>query len=335
MLREYYNYITNSKKPQILVFLHNNADPDAIGSAFALKELSLMFNSDASILIFADGINQSATKAMQSYNLSTSKKITDINENDLIVILDTANIIQLGKYTEFVTGSLNKKMIIDHHTTKESSEGTIFRYLFPEAGSTCMILAKMFRHYDQIPTETISTLLIMGHLYDSRRFIHGVNEDSFLMMAKLISWGGDYNKANQFLQNEPNFSEKIAKIKAHQKLKYKTVNGFIIAASSIGAFEASAARSLINLGADVVLVLSGKKSELRGSARARVNLKLNVAEIVAKLSEKFGGEGGGHMSAAGFNIKHQVTKKEQADIINYFIKLTTQVLPSAELKDIE
>ena len=104
------------------------------------------------------------------------------------------------------------------------------------------------------------------------------------------------------------------------------MNGIIIATAHIGAFEASVARSIIASGADIVLVISGKKAELRGSARSKAPIELNIAEIVEQISQEFGGEGGGHRNAAGFNIKKVVGKKMQKEILNRFYNLISNKL---------
>lgn len=321
MIDGFKKYVSENENPNILIFLHSNADPDAVGAAFAFKELIINFNSSSNVFIFADGLNQSSKNALEDNSLTISTELPEIMPSSLIVTVDTANMVQLGIYKDFVQKSGLERMIIDHHSTKELAEGTLYSLIDPDAGSTCLIMSQIFFHYNINPSIITATLLIMGHLYDSRRFLHGSIKSSFLIMAKLIDLGGDYLKANEYLQNNPGLSERIAKLKAHQRLRYKYKGDIIIATSAIGAFEASAARSLISAGADISLVVSGKKDELRGSARAKHQLGINVAEIVTEICDEFGGEGGGHALAAGFNIKEQVSKKRQTEIQNRFISI--------------
>ena len=320
--------ITDVESPHLLIFLHNNADPDALGAGFGLAELSQKVNPTLSYSIHSDGLNQSSMNAFHDLNLETTDLIPELPKNVFIVFLDTANIIQLGKYKEWINEAQYPKIVIDHHSTKEISNDALLSILEENAASTCIMLAKAFKSLNIKPSKLISTLLLMGHIYDSRRYFYGATEEAFQLSSFLIKNGGDYEKANEYLQNQPSSSEKIARMKAFQRIKYKNVNGYILATSHIGAFEASVARSIIAVGADIVLVISGKKAELRGSARCRNGIDINIADIVEVLSNEFGGEGGGHRNAAGFNIKKVVSKKTQKELLNRFFNLVGEKLKS-------
>ncbi|MCE7734323.1 MAG: hypothetical protein GPJ54_05540 [Candidatus Heimdallarchaeota archaeon] len=320
--------IADVESPHLLIFLHNNADPDALGAGFGLAELSKKINPSLSYSIHADGLNQSSMNALRDLNLEIIDLIPELPDNVFIVFLDTANIIQLGKYKEWIDEAKYPKIVIDHHSTKEISNDATLCILEENAASTCIMLAKAFNSLEIKPSHLISTLLLMGHIYDSRRYFYGVSEESFQLSSFLIKNGGDYEKANEYLQNQPSSSEKIARMKAFQRIKYKNVNGYIVATSHIGAFEASVARSIIAVGADIVMVISGKKNELRGSARCRSGIDLNIAEIVEQISHEFGGVGGGHKNAAGFNIKKIVSKKTQKELLSRFFNIIGEKLKS-------
>ena len=73
------------------------------------------------------------------------------------------------------------------------------------------------------------------------------------------------------------------------------------------------------MGADITLVIAPKETELRGSARC--NLEINIGEIMAQTANKFGGTGGGHAAAAGFNIHPVPPNKVQKEILVEFVRL--------------
>ncbi|MCY3412554.1 MAG: DHH family phosphoesterase [Candidatus Heimdallarchaeota archaeon] len=320
--------------PQILVFLHNNADPDAVGAAFAIREFLLFCNATSKIHILCDGINSTSKNALNEITFSIEDELPELSENVTIVTLDSANIIQLGKFSQWVNESKYQRIIIDHHFTDEITRESDIVILDSEAGSTSIMLHRGFRQLQFTPSASAATMLLMGHLYDSRRFLYGSSAELFRDIAELIEVGGNYEQANNFLQNEPSISEKIAKFKSYQRLNYTHVNGYLIITSRIGAFEAAAARSIIGMGADVTLVLAGKKKELRGSARSRHTLDLNVAEIIETICAEFGGEGGGHRQAAGFNIQKAVSKKIQKDILDRFTILAKEMIEKIESSEV-
>jgi len=84
------------------------------------------------------------------------------------------------------------------------------------------------------------------------------------------------------------------------------MNEWIIALSHVSAYQASAARALIDLGADVAAV-AGQKIEklevsLRGTREFYKQTGIHLGKDIAKpLGEYIHGMGGGHATAAGAN----------------------------------
>ncbi|MFW9932966.1 MAG: DHH family phosphoesterase, partial [Candidatus Thorarchaeota archaeon] len=105
----------------------------------------------------------------------------------------------------------------------------------------------------------------------------------------------------------PDRSERIARLKAASRLLVHTIGDWVIVTAKIGAYEASACRGLIDLGADVAIV-GGKpaKDVVRISARSTnefyqetgINLGTDIMEPLGELID---GKGGGHPNAAGAN----------------------------------
>lgn len=326
MFKAFPQYLETKGIVNLVFILHNNADPDAVGAAFALAALARKFLPEINFEVFSDDINQSSKNAVKELGLKINQELPGDYDNALIVSVDTANIIQLGKYREWVETNSHPLMVVDHHDTEEFSERAILKMLDSNSGSTCLMVASAYQQLGELPSEQVATLLIMGHLYDSRRFIHGVTSQALNLIAWLIEIGGNYPQANEFLQNKPSSGERVARMKAVQRVRYKQIGDILIATSYIGAYEASVARALSSIGADVVLVLGRKKSELRGSARSTKSSTIDVATIIEKIADELGGDGGGHTNAAGFNIKRVIDKKEQKQILERFTKLVTTQL---------
>jgi nanoRNase/pAp phosphatase (c-di-AMP/oligoRNAs hydrolase) len=102
------------------------------------------------------------------------------------------------------------------------------------------------------------------------------------------------------------FSERVARLKASRRVRLFSVKGRIVALSHVSAYQASAARALIDLGADVAAVAGQKNESIEVSLRAtrEFNTETNVhlgKDIAKPLGEYIHGMGGGHATAAGAN----------------------------------
>jgi len=98
----------------------------------------------------------------------------------------------------------------------------------------------------------------------------------------------------------------MARLKAAQRMQLHDIGGWTVATSNVGSFQASAARALLGLGADVAVVAGRDKRRLRASMRATERFYRETSihlgrDIALPLGEEFGGAGSGHPTAAGVN----------------------------------
>jgi nanoRNase/pAp phosphatase (c-di-AMP/oligoRNAs hydrolase) len=102
------------------------------------------------------------------------------------------------------------------------------------------------------------------------------------------------------------FSERVARLKASRRTRLFKIGEWIIALSHVSAYQASAARAMIELGAHVAAV-AGEKHEsieisLRSSLEFYKQTNIHLGKDIAKpLGEYLHGMGGGHATAAGIN----------------------------------
>jgi nanoRNase/pAp phosphatase (c-di-AMP/oligoRNAs hydrolase) len=152
----------------------------------------------------------------------------------------------------------------------------------------------------------IANLLLTGILFDTRRFFY-TDSQTFQIGLKLLNSGADYERCIKSLQIRPNRSERIARLKAASKARLHLIDDWVITTSTINAFEASACRALLEMGADVAII-GGRpgKDKVRLSSRSSrefydetgINLGTDVMEPLGELID---GKGGGHANAAGAN----------------------------------
>ena len=154
-------------------------------------------------------------------------------------------------------------------------------------------------------TETEAKALFLGIAFDTRHFILA-NSVTFNIIVELIEVGVDAKEALSLLSLPMDFSERVARLKASQNMMLKRVNNWLMVSSQVSAFQSSAARALLRLGAHVAVVAGQRERMLQISLRScqdfyeKTGIHLG-RDIANPLGEKIHGMGGGHSTAAGVN----------------------------------
>nr|WP_048058041.1 bifunctional oligoribonuclease/PAP phosphatase NrnA [Methanothermococcus okinawensis] len=296
----------------ILFLCHHNADPDAVGAAIGLKYL-------------ADTLNKSKNKNIRISANSVSKLsksiLEDLNEDIEIVYSP-----KLSKVVFFVdTSSLNqvsvdenklkdsKIILIDHHRKTDLINLCDLYIVNEKSPSTCEIVSNIFREMNIYPPKNIRTALLCGIVYDTKH-LKLANEGTFNTIAWLIK-GISFQKILYLLTQESDESKRIAHLKACSRMELRELNKCIIALSHVSSHEASCAKTIVSIGADVSFVVAVRKKdrEIRISARCRksISKKVHLGSLMEKIAKKLGGKGGGHAEAAGLNAKYEKGRNKE------------------------
>jgi nanoRNase/pAp phosphatase (c-di-AMP/oligoRNAs hydrolase) len=254
-----------------------------------------------------DDISKVAKKVIDSFDMSVEVVETIDQDYDLYILMDANSKYQLGPSLEKKFSFPEKTIVIDHHEENPEIEKISDMPLVQsDRFSTCEILVDLFNTLEvKIPSK-IANLLLAGILFDTRRFYYS-DRKTLNAAIGLLDAGADYTACLESLVIRPDRSERIARLKAAGRLRVVTVGDWVIVTSKIGAYEASACRGIIDLGADVVII-GGKPSKgiVRLSSRSTsefyketgINLGTDIMEPIGPM---IGGEGGGHPNAAGAN----------------------------------
>ncbi len=288
---------------RIALVCHPNADPDCIGSSYAIRSaLRARSPSVAVSILVPDGINAASSKLLEYLDFEFASSMD--GDCELAVLVDMPSLDQLPEVKELMILKKIPYAIVDHHTAEPRSlEGAVYSKLLATS-STCEIV------YRSIPKKYLNRratqALLTGLIYDSRRFLIQPNS-SISAAMKMIHRGADFALALEMLLNEQDISERIARLKGVARVRLYRARDWIFATSNIGAFEASVARSLTDLGADLALVASGEDSTSRITGRLNERFQrstsLNLASCVMHpLVDRFSGSGGGHPSAASAKV---------------------------------
>lgn len=287
---EFYNQLLDYHN--ILYLCHRNADPDALGSAFALKE------AIGGTIGVIDGCDRVASVLARQLNIEF---VTDpAGEYDLVVVVDTSTLAQLNGF------QLKKYSVIDHHATTSLNENSAFS-LHKNKSSTAEIVLEVLNFMGAPIMRRAAFALIAGIITDTGNFKHATS-DSFKAVAELIELSGiEYSEVMDALSTLPqDISMRIAFLKAAQRSVIERVDDWVIVTSQVSSFGGAAASNLISIGADVAFVASKEGDQVKMSARARkcaINAGVNLAKLMEEISVKYNGTGGGHEGAAGMDVQ--------------------------------
>lgn len=310
------NILQKHSQGFIVVTAHSNADPDATASLIVTHHIINSMGYKG-LIVLPESVNAISKQVLN--NLSMKLEVGDtgvLDQAKLMVIVDTSSKSQLGILGDYLS-KLNY-VVIDHHDINTLNENAILSIYDPKRKSTSEIITALLKYFNVKLPQKLYTLLITGILYDSRHLT--IADDITLeVVAYLIKQGGDLKLAYNVLKKLPDTSEKIAKLRAAARAHIIKVSNYLIAITCVGAFEASVARSLLDLGADVGIVMSAQKDGCRTDIRVKGNVVLNnrpISEVIIKnLINKFGGSGGGHINAMVALVKANVPQV-LSEIIN-------------------
>lgn len=160
----------------IVIARHIGADPDALGSQFALKELIL--NKFPKKKVYAIGNPSHRFKFM-----GTLDKIEELNTKEcLLIVLDTPDIKRVdGAYYK----DYNYVIKIDHHPFVDKFAN--IELIDDNASSTSqLILEFIFKNHLKL-TDSIAKNLYIGIVSDTGRFMHNyTSQKTFELVNKLL-----------------------------------------------------------------------------------------------------------------------------------------------------
>jgi phosphoesterase RecJ-like protein len=290
----------------LVLLCHHNADPDAICSAYAFAGLLKKMLPSVEVEIgAAQGISRLTKHILQFLPIDV-KTQPNVEKADVIVLLDTNTVQQLENLAEKIKNSKAPVIVIDHHASHPDTEHLAkISITNEESSSTCEIVFNFYKQMNVKPSETEAKALFLGISFDTRHFVLA-NSTTLKNIAELIDAGVNAQETLAMLSLPMDFSERVARLKASRRMRLFRINDWIVAISHVSAYEASAARALVELGAHVAAVAGSKNGRIEISFRSSLefNRKTGIhlgRDIAKPLGEYLHGMGGGHATAAGVN----------------------------------
>jgi nanoRNase/pAp phosphatase (c-di-AMP/oligoRNAs hydrolase) len=291
----------------ILILCHQNADPDALCSVFTFSKFLEHLYNEVKIEFFCpEGISKLSKALINYIPIKLTNKEPNINEADIIVLLDTNTIMQLGRWSKKVRNSSSPIVIIDHHTRHPESEKLASLYISEEnSTSTCEIIYNFFKELSFNPSREEANAFFLGIVYDTKHFILA-KSSTFKIASELIEAGVNVEEIFSLFSIPMDNSERIARLKASQRIKIQRFGVWIATFSYVKSYQASVARALVEMGAHIAMVCGERDNELQISIRSSQKFYresgFHLGRDLAKpLGEHLKGMGGGHPTAAGIN----------------------------------
>jgi bifunctional oligoribonuclease and PAP phosphatase NrnA len=282
--------------------LHHNADADAVGAAIALSKRwpgTLAAHRDVS----------AAGRRVAARFGATVEVDPPLDGYEVGIVVDTGSPGPLGP----LPASL-PLVVVDHHREGGWPQA-VASLVDPEATSTCEVALRLLWALGEGLTEEESLALLCGVVADTQRF-RLATKDTLSNAFVLLDNGASLPEAIALLEQPPpeERSERIARLRAAQRLQVHDVGPLLVATSQVNSYEASAANALVRTGADVALVAAQRGPDASVSARVRHGVELDLARLMQEAAKGLGGawSGGGHAGAAGLNGQGQAEAALQA-----------------------
>jgi phosphoesterase RecJ-like protein len=274
-----------------LVLVHGNADPDAMGCAYAI------YRSFPEVTVATPGGMDRISKLIVEKLDFKVVEWADINHFDRVLVLDTSSPDQLAPMDSLP----ERCTVIDHHARSDRWDG--HDYYCDDTKRSCAEIVYQMLKTARIRMERETSLaLLAGMLTDSGHFKYATPALLTTFAEILQTQSIDIDEVYTLTDAEPDLSERIAQLKGAQRLRFERIGGYLVICSHGSAFESSVCKGLLAIGGDVAFVGSQRGEQFRVSARARqdvVRLGLHLGKLLEDVGTETTNNGGGHGGAAG------------------------------------
>ncbi|RLF88307.1 phosphoesterase, partial [Thermococci archaeon] len=290
------------KGDSLLIVMHDNPDPDAMASAFALKIIAQTAGFNVKV-VYGGEITHHENRAFVNLLgldlLKVSRGSYEIKRHPFIAIVDCQ---PNGNVSILEEEDFNRiQILIDHHQILESLKDRISNGAFidirPEANSSSAIMVEYLRALNISVDSMLGTALFYGIYTDTKKFsrLSRMELEAVEFLANRINY-----ELLEKIEN-PDISTEAAEILAKAVLNRRAYKNVLI--SNVGFITnrdavPQAADFLLRLeGVSTVLVFGIVDDRIEISARTR-DVRVNIGQA---LKEAFGdiGSAGGHTQMGG------------------------------------
>ena len=166
-----------AERKQILVLMHNDPDPDAIASGWAMEQLIRHYLPDANLTLGHGGLigraeNRTMVKLFTPHLRHFARlEVTEghaLDAFDAIVLVDTQP--AAGNHLLYGTEIPLERIVwaVDHHPPRRSQTRALVHDVRPEIGACSTLLAEYLAAVGLVPDAALATALFYGIKSDTR-----------------------------------------------------------------------------------------------------------------------------------------------------------------------
>jgi nanoRNase/pAp phosphatase (c-di-AMP/oligoRNAs hydrolase) len=301
----------------LTIIMHDDPDPDAIGSAIGLERIATDIGLDAEACYYGE-INHQENRALVNlfeFELRRLDPDTDPSSFDAVALVDHS---QPG-VNDGLPADTPIDIVIDHHPPREPIQAR-FVDLRSDVGATCTLVAGYLSQLGIRPDNSLASGLLYGIRTDTRGFNRGVSIADFEAAADLVELA-DGDRLRQV--ESPSISAETIDVLgaaiANRAVESNVLTTCVGAISDRDALSQAADRLLGMEDITTALVFGFTDETVIVSGRAR-GADHDLGEV---LREAFGqiGSAGGHPDMAGAQIPTGIltegmTSEDREDIIS-------------------
>ncbi|MEF8831103.1 MAG: bifunctional oligoribonuclease/PAP phosphatase NrnA [Halobacteriales archaeon] len=282
----------------LAVVMHDNPDPDAIGSAVALSALAERTGLAATPCYFGD-INHQENRAMVNLldlELRNFDSPSGIEAFGSVAFVDHSR----PGVNDQLPPETTVDVVVDHHPPQGPVEAD-FVDLRQDVGATSSILGDYYRRLEATPGTAVATALLFGVRIDTDDFVREARPLDFEVAASLVP-DADPEVLDRI--ENPRVSadtlETIAAAVRNRRVEESVLASYVGDLSDRDALAQAADLLLGMAGIETTLVFGTRDDTVYVSARARGGSR----DLGVTLRTAFGqiGSAGGHAEMAGAQI---------------------------------
>lgn len=294
----------------LVILCHQNADPDATCSAFALQGLFRRISPATSTkIVCPEGVSASTKQLLENLGITVPDGRFP-EKTDLGILVDTNTLDQLGPAGERLVKARTPIIVIDHHHPHPDTVKIASQFVVEESAAAAAEVVYRLFQAAQTQLDPLEARALLAAIFVETKHFLLARESTFNAAAGLVRSGADPRYLSEMLSTPISRSERIARLKAAGRSQVVSVGNWIIATSELGSYQSSAARALLSLGAHVALVAGEAKEKVRVNMRATEEFHNKTGVHLARdlsipIGKKLEGVGGGHPTAAGLSVPGQ------------------------------
>lgn len=296
---------------RIVLTTHTSPDPDGLGAEIALSRLLLDMGYDCAIL--------NHDKTPERYDFFTKdREILTVEEGAeveqfagaLIISIDNSEVRRIGDLNKILEVDQSNLIILDHHDGSESDY--LQRFQDPDCGSSCELVARLYRFAKKPFSKDTATALYAGIISDTGHFrFSKTGPETHRIAADLIESGARPEYVAEMLYNSSPVERLEARAHLYESLSFNKDRTIAYASLhheniedlglNFGLLGGVINEFLEPAQIKAAVIFSQKEEDI-----TRISIRTKAKYNALSAANQFGG--GGHKNACGCAIAAQLDK---------------------------